>query len=50
MVNKPHRTWFKVIFNPILRKFGWSIVSVFENDKLLRYELRKYPENCKIIK
>jgi hypothetical protein len=35
MITKSHRTWFKVIFNPILRKFGWSIVSVFENDKLL---------------
>ena len=47
---KSHKTWFKVIFNPILRKFGWSIVSVFEGDKLLEYQLRKYPENCKVIK
>jgi hypothetical protein len=45
---KSHKTWFKVIFNPILRKFGWSIVSVFEGDKLLGYQLRKYPENCKV--
>lgn len=49
MENKPHRTWFKVIFNPILRKFGWSIVSVFSGDKLLGYQLRRYPENCEVI-
>ena len=47
---KPHRVWFKVIFNPILRKFGYSIVSVFSNEKLLGYQLRKYPENCEVIK
>jgi hypothetical protein len=22
---KPHRTWFKIIFNPILRKFASEI-------------------------
>lgn len=47
---KQHRVWFKVILNPILRKFGWSIVSVFDNDKLLGYKIRKYPEYCKVIK
>jgi hypothetical protein len=47
---KSHRTWFKILFNPILRKLGYSIVSCFENDILRRYELRKYPQNCPIIK
>ena len=46
---KPHRTWFKIILNPILRKFGYSIVSVFSGDKLIGYQLRKYPENCKLL-
>jgi hypothetical protein len=45
-----HRTWFKVILNPILRMFGWSIVSCFENDKLVKYKIKPYPEYCSIIK
>lgn len=46
-----HRTWFKVIFNPILRIFGFSIVSIFdENDKLIEYKLRHYPKYCKVNK
>lgn len=44
-----HRTLLKIILNPILRKMGWSIVSVFNNDTFIRYELRKYPQYCKII-
>lgn len=44
-----HRTWFKVLLNPILRKIGWSIVSVVSDNKVLGYELRKYPENCKVL-
>lgn len=47
---KRHRTWFKVIFNPILRRFGYSIVSCLKDDRLVRYELRKYPQNCPVIK
>lgn len=44
---KNHRTWFKVMFNPVLRLFGYHIVSVFDdNDKLLGYRLRKYPQYC----
>lgn len=45
-----HRVWFKVIFNPILRKFGYSIVSKFKDDKLVGYSLKRYPENCQIVK
>ena len=45
--NGMHRTWFKLLLNPILARFGWIIVSVFdENDKILGYEIRHYPENC----
>jgi hypothetical protein len=45
----PHRVWFKVLFNPILRIFGWSIVSVFDERWFLeRYEIRRYPEHCKV--
>lgn len=45
-----HRVWFKVIFNPILRYFGWSIVSIVDMDKVLGYELRRYPQHCKKLK
>ena len=45
-----HRTKLKIILNPILRKFGWSIVSVMNNDIFIKYELRRYPENCPVIK
>jgi hypothetical protein len=45
-----HRTKLKMILNPILRKFGWSIVSVMNNDVFIKYKLRRYPENCPIIK
>lgn len=40
-----HRTLLKIILNPILRKFGFEIVSCFsEQDEFLRYELRKVNE------
>ena len=45
-----HRTLLKIILNPILRKLGWSIVSVFIDDTFVRYELRSYPQYCKVIK
>ena len=45
-----HRTWFKILFNPILRKFGWSIVSVFNDNKLKGYQLKRYPQYCKVLK
>lgn len=48
--SNPHKKWFKILFNPMLRKFGYSIVSVFENDILLRYELKEYPKYCAVIK
>lgn len=48
---KSHRVWFKILFNPILRKFGYCIVSVVDinRNKVIRYELRRYPENCPVI-
>jgi len=45
-----HRTLLKVIFNPILRKFGCSIVSCMEGDKFIEYQVRPYPKYCKVIK
>jgi hypothetical protein len=45
-----HRTLLKVLLNPILRKFGYSIVSVFDNNwNFLKYELREYPKYCQKI-
>lgn len=41
-----HRTLLKVLLNPLLTKFGWIIVSKFEGDEFLGYEMRWYPENC----
>jgi hypothetical protein len=45
----PHRTWLKIIVNPILRKLGWSIVSVFENEKFIKYKILPYPKYCPVI-
>lgn len=36
-----HRIWFKNIFNPLLRKMGYVIVSKIENNKVIGYEIRK---------
>ena len=47
---KQHRTYLKILLNPIMRKFGYSIVSVFDNDQFIKYQIRKYPENCRVIK
>ena len=47
---KQHKAWFKIILNPILRILGWSIISVVENDIVIGYEVRKYPEHCNMIK
>jgi len=44
-----HRTWLKAILNPIVRIFGWTIVSLFENQKFQNYAIRKYPIGCKVI-
>jgi hypothetical protein len=42
-----HKTILKLLFNPILTKFGWIIVSVFdETNNFICYQLRHYPENC----
>lgn len=47
-----HRTRLKVIINPILRKFGWSIVSVIDDEKeeFVKYWIMPYPKYCKVIK
>jgi hypothetical protein len=43
-----HKSVLKQLFNPILTKFGWIIVSVFDNDdNFICYQLRHYPENCR---
>ena len=45
-----HKTLIKTLFNPILRNFGYSIVSVIDNNnKFLRYELKPYPKYCNKI-
>jgi hypothetical protein len=42
-----HKAWFKVLFNPVLTKFGWIIVSHFDDsNKLLGYSFYEYPEQC----
>ncbi len=45
-----HRMLFKMILNPIFRKIGFSIVSCFEDDKFIKYQIREYPKYCKVIK
>ena len=38
-----HRTWVKMGANPILRLFGWHLVSVFEHGCFIGYLLRRLP-------
>ena len=45
-----HRTILKIIFNPILRKLGCSIVSCIKNGKFTKYKIRSYPQNCEVRK
>ena len=45
-----HRTILKIILNPILRKFGCSIVShINDNGEFIKYEIRPYPQNCRVL-
>ena len=46
-----HRTLLKVLLNPILRTFGWSIVCYIDvvTDKFLGYGIKPYPKYCKLI-
>ncbi len=39
-----HWTLLKALVNPILRRFGWVIVSVVDTETwtFIRYELRRY--------
>lgn len=43
-----HWTLLKALVNPILRRFGWVIVSCIDDEtqQFVRYELRRYLENC----
>ena len=44
-----HRTLLKTILNPIFRKFGFSIVSIFSDDnRFIKYIIRPYPRYCQI--
>lgn len=43
-----HNTILKRWLNPVLRRLGWSIVSVFNEDRFLGYRLRRYPQYCAI--
>ena len=47
---KQHRTLIKILLNPILRKIGWSIVSVFDGEKFQGYKLKPYPEFCQVTR
>ncbi len=44
-----HRSLSKIIFNPILRYFGYYIGSIFENNKFIEYKLSKCTKNKTII-
>ena len=34
-----HRTWLKMLANPLLHLLGWQIVSVFVEEKFISYQL-----------
>ena len=36
-----HRTLFKIILNPILRLFGFEIVSIFNGNDFVNYDIHK---------
>lgn len=39
-----HRVWFKILLNPILRRFGHCIVTCLDKDnKVTGYQFRRYP-------
>jgi uncharacterized protein (DUF111 family) len=42
-----HRIWFKMMFNPFLRKHGWVIATNVDDEtgKVLGYVIRKYNKN-----
>ena len=40
-----HRSLSKIIFNLILRYFGYYIGSIFENNKFIEYKLSKCTKN-----
>ena len=44
----PVRHPVKLILNPILTKFGWIIVSCFDDNTLrfIGFKLKTYPEHC----
>ncbi len=45
-----HRSLLKIIFNPILRYFGWCIGSLFdENNNFIRLTIFKCTPNNKIF-
>jgi hypothetical protein len=39
-----HRTWLKILCNPILRLFGYRIVSIFASEKFEQYSFDKIPK------
>ena len=46
-----HRTILKILLNPILRKFGYSIGShIVDEGEFIRYQIREYPKYCKVIR
>jgi len=45
-----HRTLIKMLINPIFRKIGYSIVSCFKDNEFIEYQIREYPEHCRVLK
>jgi len=41
-----HRSLLKILFNPILRCFGWQIASEFAENKWARYVIIKADAAC----
>lgn len=45
-----HRTLLKMLCNLILRRFfKCSIVSKFENNEFIGYQIREYPKYCRVL-
>ena len=41
-----HRSLLKILFNPILRCFGWQIASEFDENKFVKYTMTRSLRLC----
>lgn len=45
-----HRTWAKMLLNPILSLVNWQLVSCFKNNKFVEYNLKRHVACHKLVR